>query len=651
MKKIASIFLALLLMLSLSVSAYALVITYDQETIPCLDFMDFANDNMYWATPDEEGKYPVLNPTENGKPSSPVLSNEYDTYLERLEWSLTDDNEVLHLVSTSSSACGIAFKLGEFRHNINIGLESAGAAEYIKIRIRNTSASTKIAFAWQRNGLSGWTRAISTLDIDPNMTGWYELVINMRNLNIDTNTASTRDGSFWGAQIKDFCIFPFGYSGYGSTYEGYEGASMDIDYIVIGSYDYVTNYQSDLQIKEGNATSFEPVTLPEKTTYYIGETLDLTGFQGKIDYKDGTTEYVDKAAAIYNFDEPAEKTKVTLKYGEHEFSYDVKVVGVKNIEIETLPASTTFNRIEILQNGFKPEGLTIKVNYEDDTSQIKELRDFKLENTNFPSAGDYIININFYGSKTTFTIKVTDIEKLSVVLLDDKVYYGTKLDVSKFDVTCIFTDDSEVPLDLSGLQDYFSVECDTAIPGGKTTAYAKLVNSAYNIDLTTKIPITVQTPIGIKVTKAPSLKFVPVDATFDPSTSKMNVSYVYADKVENDKGEMEQVTAVINSDDPDLIVNYDFSVPGVTTSLKIKAANGLTTTYDMKVRDATFDVEPTAHEGTVSLLSAKFPTFWLVFIIVAAVIILLVAVFCVLKFVLKVDLKLKRKRASFDDIF
>ncbi len=639
MKKIASIFLALLLMLSLSVSAYALSITYDQETIPCIDFMDFANDNMYWATPDEEGNYPVLNPTENSKPSSAVISNEYDTYLNRLEWSLTDNNEVLHIESLSSESCGIAFKLGEFRHNINIGQENAGAAEYIKIRIRNTSASTKLSFAWTRNGLSGWIRGVSTIEVDPNMTGWYELVINMRNLNIDTNTASTREGSFWGAQIKDFIIFPFGYQGYGSSYEGYEGASMDIDYIVIGSYDYVTKYQSDLQIKEGNATSFEPVTLPEKTTYYIGEKLDLSGFQGKIDYKDGTTEYVDKAAAIYNFDEPAEKTQVTLKYGAHEFSYDVKVVGVENIEVNTKPTATTFNRIEILQNGFKPEGLTIKVNYADGTSQIKELRDFKLENTDFPSAGNYVVDINFYGSKTTFNIAVIDIEKLIVTLLEDKVYYGNELTTTSFDVTCVFTDESEVPLDLSGLQDYFSVECDTAIPGGKTTAYATLYNAAYNIDLVKEVPIKVETPVAIKVTKAPALKIVNVDSTFDPST--MNVSYVYAD----------DTTAVINSDDPDLIVNYDFSVPGVTTSLKIKAANGLTTTYDMKVRDANFAVEPATREGTVKLLSAKFPTFWLVFIIVVSVIVLLVAAFCVLKFVFKVDFKPKRKRASFDDIF
>lgn len=649
MKKIVSILLTVVLMLSLAVTAYAGAITYDQNTIPCIDFMDFADDNMYWATADENGSLPTLNPTEDSKPTSAVLSNEYDTYLDRLSWSLTEDNEVLNVVSNSASTCGIAFKLGEFRHNINIGLESNGAAEYIKIRIRNKSSATKIAFAWTRNGLSGWTRGISTLDIDSSMTGWYTVVINIRNLNIDTNTSLDQNGTFWGAQLRDFFIFPFGFSGYGSSYEGYEGAEMDIDYIVIGSYDYVTNYKSELEIKEESATSFTPITLPEKTTYYIGEKLDLTGLQAKIEYNDGTVEYVDSASAIYDFDEPAESTTVTLKYGAYEFSYDVKVIAVEDVEIETPPESTTFNRIDILQNGFKPTGLTLKVNFADGTSQIKELNQFKLEGTTFDSAGDYIVTANFYGTKTTFTIKVIDIEKIIVTHHDEKVYYGDELTADNFDVTCVFTDGSEVALADSGLASYFSVSCDTEIAGGDVTAYATLVNSAYNIDLATETTVTVETPVSIKVTKSPTIKTPGLDTTFNRSS--ITVSYIYSDTYETDKGEIEQVKAPINENDPDLIINYDFSVPG-ETQLKIKAANGLTTTFDgMKVRDAVFNVEPLVREGTVDLLAAKFPTFWLIFIIVAICVVVLVAVFCVLKFVFKVDFKRKRKRASLDDIF
>ncbi len=650
MKKIASVLLTVVLTFAMATTAFATAITFDQSTIPCIDFLDFSNDTMYWATPDENGKLPTYNPTADnasGKqyPTDAVLSNEYDTYLERLEYSLTNDNEVLHLVSKSSSPSAIAFKLGEMRHEIKIGTEAAGCAEYVKIRIRNTSSSTKMAFGWTRSGLSGWTRSVSTIDIDPNMTGWYTLTISMNSLNIDTNTSY--DGSYWGAAIKDFIIFPFGYSAYGSTFEGYEGATMDIDYIVIGSYDYVTNYKSDLEIKEESATSFTPVTLPEKTTYYIGETLDLTGLDAKIEYKDGSVEHVDTASAIYDFDNPAEKTTVTLKYGDHSFSYDVSVIGVNDIEIETMPEETTYTKANVLLNGFTPTGLTVKVNYADGTTQIKNLGQFKLEDTNFSDAGDYIITVNFYGTKTKFNIKLIDVVKFTIVPHEDlKVYYGTEVSASNFDITCIYNDGSESTLEDSLLSSYFTMSADTKIAGGNATLLAQIRNDALDINLSDTFEVKVETPTAIKVTSAPSNKNVHVDSTFDKS--KVGVSYVYDDVDENGKN----ITAEIDSDDPDLIVNYDFSVPGITTQLKIKAANGLTTTYDqIKVREATFDAEPFVREGgTVSLLSAKFPTFWLVFIIVAAIIVVLAGIFCLLKFVFKVNFK-RRKRASLDDIF
>ena len=590
---------------------------------------------MYWATPDETGELPIYNPTENSKPTSAVLSNEYDTYHDRLEWSLTNDNEVLHLTSKSSSPCGIAFKLGEFRHNINIGTESNGAAEYIKIRIRNTSSSQKMSFAWTRSAYQGWSRAVSTIDIDPNMTGWYTIVINMRNLNMDTNP---NEGSFWGGQIKDFIIFPFGYSGYGSEYQGYEGASMDIDYIVIGSYEYVSNYKSELEIKEDSATSFTPIDLPEKTTYYIGETLDLSGLNAKIEYSDGTVEYVDTASAIYDFDEPAESTTVTLKYGNHSFSYDVQVIGVDDVEIESLPEKTTYSKIDVLLNGFNPTGLSLKVNFADGTSQIKELGQFRLEGTDFSTAGDYIITINYYGTKTNLTIKIIDVEKITLSLHEEeKIYYGTEITADKFDITCIFNDGSEMSLEDAQLEEYFAVQADTKQAGGDTTAYASIINDALNIEIETEIQLPVQMPASLSVKNTQAKLKTKLESDFN--TNNLSISYVYDDGT----------TASIDHEDPNLIIRYDTSTPGDHTGLvKIGSFSG---EFPFIVSDAEFEIEPILREGKVDLLPAKFPTFWLVFIIVAIIVIVLVALFCVLKFVFKVDFKRKRKKVSLSDIF
>ncbi|MBQ8449106.1 MAG: hypothetical protein IJX27_09295, partial [Clostridia bacterium] len=61
-------------------------------------------------------------------------------------------------------------------------------------------------------------------------------------------------------------------------------------------------------------------------------------------------------------------------------------------------------------------------------------------------------------------------------------------------------------------------------------------------------------------------------------------------------------------------------------------------------------VKKEAPSTKVTLLAPKFPTFWLVTIIVASVIVVLVALWAMLKFVFKVDFK-RKKRVSLDDIF
>ena len=61
-------------------------------------------------------------------------------------------------------------------------------------------------------------------------------------------TFATTGIKAWSSSLKEFGIFPFGFSsGKSDECEAYVGAEMEIDYIVIGSYDYVTAYQSTLE--------------------------------------------------------------------------------------------------------------------------------------------------------------------------------------------------------------------------------------------------------------------------------------------------------------------------------------------------------------------------------------------------------------------
>jgi hypothetical protein len=125
---------------------------------------------------------------------------------------------------------------------------------------------------------------------------WETYIINMPTANINTNydellpvnSTTGEVGSRWGGDLEALILIPFGYDVTDGT-GAYPGAEIDIDYVVLGSLDYVTNYKSELELKEESITKLELVKAPEKKDYYVGESLDLEGLELKATYKDGTS--------------------------------------------------------------------------------------------------------------------------------------------------------------------------------------------------------------------------------------------------------------------------------------------------------------------------------------------------------------------------
>lgn len=638
MKKFLSVLLTVLLLSCFMVTSVFAAITVDSNSISCVDFLDFSNDRNTWTKYNEEtGVWENIlttNPLdEEGNVIGAYLSKE-NAFADHLDWSLQEDGEILHMVAKdTSTSAGMQFVIDSSATEIKIGAEDSKQTEYVKIRIRNSSSSTKIGFGWTVNWTSSITRSIAILDIDSNMTGWTTYIFSARQLNYDTNYQGlTTSETTWGGALKSFIVFPFGYGKHSNTYEG---ATMDIDYIVIGSYDYVTNYKSELEKKEDSVVSFEPVTLPEKTTYYIGDYLDLTGFTAKVTYDDGTSEITSNCNASYNFENEGD-SKVTLFYGKESFSYNVKVVGVSDVKVETMPESEKFQKTDVMINGFNPTGLTLRVNYKDGTSQIKEIGSFRFIDATFNAAGDYIVTINFYGSTTTFPVTIIDIEKLIFTPKYEKLYYGSEITVDSFEIKCVYNDGSEQTIQEANLVSFLQLNYDTKIAGGETTISANLVNSNYDISINQSFPITVETPTALKVDRA-GVSTYNTDAMLN--TTALEVSYVYADGTK----------ARIDVSDPSLKMRYDFSTPGEKTVKVI--AGSLSDTFTVKVREPSFGTPSIVRDGKITLLKAKFPTGALVAIILAAIIVVFGGILCYLKFVKKVSFKRTRKRARFDDIF
>ncbi len=688
MKKFLAIFLAAMFILSMAtmcVSAFSAPSKSDQKGY--IDYFDFSNkdDRNRWAERyeedvlDEDGevihkkgdlKYTSYNSEKdfvnsNGEKDSSgtfptALLIERYSYDDNLAYSFKNDGEVAVFTANTTDTTGIAFKIANTGNTYAAGADADNRIEYVKMRIKNNSASSHFSIGAFRifGGNSGFdSRTVATVDIDTNMSGWTTYTFSMRDLNYDQT-----GGYNWSAGIQEILLFPFGY---GSANEGYEGAEIEIDYVVFGSLDYVTSYQSALEEKENSATEIKPLTLPTTTTYYTGDKLNFDGFSAEITFNGGEKEIITSASAAYNFEKPEDlgdnvkqwKTTVKLVYGSVDWSYEVTVVDVDSVEFATEQETDIYNKIDILKAGkFTPVGLTLKVNFADGTYKVKDQHEFTLDGTDFSAIDvplsaegyyEYIVTANYYGNTITFPVNLIDIKGIELTPIDetkDKVYYGTKIGADFFTVNCVYTDGSKKTLADSGLESNFSVNCDTAIQGGDATATAQIYNAAYGINVTEEVHVTVQTPTDLEVKLINSNK-ISVDS--DIQLGWFTVSYKYADGT----------TAEISNTDPNLIINYDTSAPsaeGEKYTGKVKIGD-MSATFNYSVLDAKFDadVEATKNElanrGTVKLLAPKFPTFWLVTIIVAAVVAVLVAAFCVLKFVFKVEFKFKK--FDLDEIF
>lgn len=574
MKKIVSIFLCALMILSVaSVGAFAGPIVYadgvNNSKIACVDFLDFSKENNdWWAEQKEDGTWSpkelFMSPTDDDfnvcGAYIPTDMKNLITYLKnKVAWSLTDNGEVLHLKTTSTASNpGIPFCVDDAGSAINLNSEVKGGTEYVKIRIRNYSTADQLSFgytctAWGGGGRRFMEKTIASIDIEPVSTEWKTYIFSYPEANAATNyndlCKDSKTGAIspqYGGKLQDLILFPFGYNVKDGT-GAYEGAEMDVDYIVIGTKDYVENYKSELEKKEEKVSKIEITKPADKTSYYVGETLDRTGLEIKATFNDGTTEILESYNVVYNFNEEAAESVVTIKYGSASTTYKVKVTGIKDIAIETPPKTTTYDMVTIKSGSFAPEGLTIKVNYNDGTSVVKELGSFKLEYDALKPGEGNVITINFYGAKTSFTANVINVTSIEVEKLDKTYRYGGEIADDDLRITCIYSDGSKKSLADAKINATIDKTYDFT-KSGEVEVTVKISNTTYEIDCTATTTANVEAPTSLAVdTKLAKLSYN-VDDKF--STEGLLVSYVYGDGS----------TVTLKAEDYD--VKYDFSEPG-----------------------------------------------------------------------------------------
>ncbi len=164
----------------------------------------------------------------------------------------------------------------------------------------------------------------------------------------------------------------------------------------------------DVTVNAVEIESIEVSTNPKKTSYFIGDELDITGLTLTATYNNGTTETIDSG-----FDYKAETfdkagtQKITVTYEGKTTTFNVTVneVKISGIAIKTKPEKTTYYAGDELDT----EGLTLTATYNNGTTEtITE--GFTCTPETLDTVGTQKITVTYVGKTTTFDVTVNKVE-------------------------------------------------------------------------------------------------------------------------------------------------------------------------------------------------------------------------------------------------
>ena len=190
-------------------------------------------------------------------------------------------------------------------------------------------------------------------------------------------------------------------------------------YYVLGWAD-ISNYASETPPEPPVATTLSINTLPQKTTYYIGEELDITGLSLTLTYSNNSSEIISTGFEVDGFDSSTAGTKtLTVRYGAlaNTFTVTVKSIPVSEETAQLIVSdSVTLAGKEIsvtlsIRNNPGVAGLLVSLKYDESVLTLKDTENGGLFSgftaaKNF--AWDESADVYEDGVLATFTFEVAE---------------------------------------------------------------------------------------------------------------------------------------------------------------------------------------------------------------------------------------------------
>lgn len=336
----------------------------------------------------------------------------------------------------------------------------------------------------------------------------------------------------------------------------------------------------NLKIYEDKISSLT-LTPPTKTSYALGEELNLDGMVAKLNYSDksvGTTAYT-----VSGYDKTkVGKQTVTVSYGDYSANFDVTVNGISSIEV-TPPTKTTYLEGQDLNT----DGIVVTA-VTSDNQRITVPAGYSVRGFNKTKLGKQTITVTYQGLSTEFEVNVNSVKSIELTKPTKLEYkYGESLDTSGMSVKAIYDDNqSEV------IKSDYSVTGYDKTKSGTQTITVTYRNQTATFDVTVAEPVITKFEITTPPTTTEyyvgqDLKTdgMVVTVTFEDESTKTTTAYTLSGYDKNTVGAQ--------------TVTVSYKGFSATFDVTVKEAEKVEIS-DVTVEDKTYDGKPIEYSGTAT---------------------------------------------------
>lgn len=200
-------------------------------------------------------------------------------------------------------------------------------------------------------------------------------------------------------------------------------------------------------------TSITITAKPTKTSYVVGQSLDVTGGKITAYYNDGSSEVINMTASMVSgFSSSTVGTKtLTVTYSGKTTAFTVTVIekSLSSIAVTTWPNKTTYIKGESLD----VTGGKITLYYNDGSSEVMSITTSMVSGFNSSTTGTKTLTVTYKGNTATFavTIVAPTLTRIAITTLPNKMTYikGESLDVTGGKITLYYNDGSSEVINIT----------------------------------------------------------------------------------------------------------------------------------------------------------------------------------------------------------